>query len=260
MSVAPLIFPSRLPRWRVALAGVLLAAGFSCLWMGAGLSVLLPSVTRAVAEPSSASSGKVPDSVLSVRRADLLRSCVDSLALGLGGALVSLDDEAARTAVLASALSSVTFDLGADVYFTAWQGTRMLHSPRTPDTVGMDFAEALDLRGTAFVQATREMALHGGFMRVSLSGPAGGQASLEQVVYARAIPGSDAHIAAFMPLDPAPVAGEGFSPVWRDAALSAAGTRQSRRDMRDGLCVSGMSLIGLAGVVVIPGRRGAVQA
>jgi hypothetical protein len=92
----------------------------------------------------------------------LVQSSVDTTALSLGAVFQSLPGDATRLAVLSSALNSLTFDLGGDIYFTAWDGTRILHSPLTPDIDGSDFAEATDQHGQPFVREMAELAAKGG--------------------------------------------------------------------------------------------------
>jgi hypothetical protein len=91
--------------------------------------------------------------------------------------------------------------------------------------------------------------------RLSSSAPP--QQPVEQVLYVRRIPDSPWHIAAFMPADPVHVLGEdqAFSRLWPASGhLSAALAAEGR--FRRGLCVSGFSLAGLAGLMLIPAGRG----
>lgn len=336
-------------RPRPLAAACLFVLSFALLWTGFGVSELLPLPRVAVAESAPANHHETPD-VIPPERAALLQSSVDSVALGLGGVLTSLADAPARQAALANALSALTFELGGEAYFTAWQGTRLMHSPLTPDTTGMDFADALDERGSSFVRAMEAVAEDGGgFVRVTLprqlprriSGgfAAGGEAvsaplhmnmddakvregldslsasiveraadadkaargqrlhpepapariavmpksadapnaglapepvlqdgrlevralmdstPVEQVVYIRRIPQSAWHIAAFMPAEARPGSeGCGFSPVWSAAAADKSALKAAEKDFRSGLCVSGFSLAGLAGLLMTPGR------
>ena len=155
-------------RCRPFAAACLFVLSFVLLWMGFGVSNLLSLTKVAVAESEQADHHSAPPA-LSPERASLLQSSVDSVALGLGGILADIAGEAARLAALGNALSSLTFDLGGEAYFTAWQGTRILHSPLTPDTMGIDFADALDERGSAFVRTMESVAgKGGGFVRVNL--------------------------------------------------------------------------------------------
>ena len=333
-------------RRRPLAAACLFALSFALLWTGFGVSELLPLPKVAVAESAPANHHDAP-AVIPPERAALLQSSVDSVALGLGGVLTSLADDPARQAALANALSALTFELGGEAYFTAWQGTRLMHSPLTPDTTGMDFADALDERGSSFVRAMEAVAEGGGgFVRVTLprqlprriSGgfAAGGEAvsaplhmnmddakvregldslsasiveqaadadkaargqrlhpepvrvavtpdagapntglapepvlqdgrlevralmdstPVEQVVYVRRIPQSAWHIAVFMPAETRPGSeGCGFSPVWSAAAADKSALKAAEEDFRSGLCVSGFSLAGLAGLLMTPGR------
>lgn len=335
-------------RRRPLAAACLFALSFALLWTGFGVSELLPLPKVAVAESAPANHHEAP-AILPPERANLLQSSVDSVALSLGGIMSSLADDPARQTALANALSALTFELGGEAYFTAWQGTRLIHSPLTPDTTGMDFADALDERGSSFVRAMEAVAEDGGgFVRVTLprqmprriSGgfAAGGEAvsaplhmnmddakvragldslsasiveqaadadkaargqrlhpepvrvavtpkpadtpgaglgpepvlqdgrlevralmdstPVDQVVYIRRVPQSAWHIAAFMPAEARPGSeGHGFSPVWSAAAADKSALKAAEEDFRSGLCVSGFSLAGLAGLLMTPGRR-----
>jgi hypothetical protein len=344
-------------RWRSLLSAGLFACSLAFLWAGFGLSEILPSPRVAVAESVPENHRQTPPGVRP-RRAELLQSFVDSLALGLGGALDALADEAARRAALGRALNSLTFALDGEAYFTAWQGTRVVHSPLTPDAADLDFADALDGRGSPFVQLMEDVAgSGGGFIRASLppraprpvfggvavggdavsaaiavpsqkAGASGssdglsagiveqalaearaarglpllpeaalrcadraaryglagrtaafpedpdaaplpgcrrapGRSSLEaapveQIVYIRRIPQSPWHIAAFLPATPLPaVTAAGFSSVWSGAAVAPGADSDAEEDFRNGLRVSGFSLAGLAGLLVLPGMNGA---
>ena len=155
-------------RRRPLAAACLSVLSFVMLWMGFGVSNLLPLPRVAVAESAPMDHHNAPP-IISSERAGLLQSSVDSVALGLGSALATLSDESARKSALGSALSSLTFELGGDAYFTAWHGTRIMHSPLTPDTTDMDFSDALDERGSAFVLTMESVANNGGgFVRVTL--------------------------------------------------------------------------------------------
>lgn len=336
----PLIF---FTRRRPVAAACLACVSLVLLGMGLGLSELLPLPGVAVAE-SAPKNHRIAPAVVSPERAGLLQSSVDSVALGLGSVLATLSGEQPRQAALAVALSSLTFELGGEVYFTAWQGTRIIHSPLTPDTRDMDFSDALDERGAAFVQTMESVAAEGGGFvqatlprqlprRTSAGFAAGGTAvstplymntndaqvseglnslsasimeqaaarntvslgkplgapslsvsemplsrgenvtaiapqslaapesamdatAVEQVVYIRRIPQSAWHIAAFMPVTTSPgFTGDGFSPAWSSAANDRSLALAAERDLRNGLCVSGFSLAGLAGLLMIPGRK-----
>ena len=166
-----------------------------------------------------------------------------------------------------------------------------MHSPLTPDMEDRDFHDALDGRGMAFVRALSAMReTTGGFLQVLLrrhvfdgkrtgrhtvSGPtvrmAGSPASAadlllppspllqeeeeERIVYSRLIPGSAWRISAFMP------APEGFAAA---SGLEEAGSvwdipriidDRLPEDLRQGLTISGLSFLGLAGVLLTSGRR-----
>ena len=342
-------------RRRPLVATCLFILSFILLWMGFGVSDLMPLPRMAVAE-SARPDHHNPPPAISLARASLLQSSVDSVALGLGSALATIADDQTRQDALGSALSTLTFELGGEAYFTAWQGTRIMHSPLTPDTRGMELADTLDEHGSAFVRTMENVADNGGgFVRVILPRQlprrltggftAGGEAvsvplllniddakvsegldnlsanivekaaatdkaargrclqpdpvtvrgsgimdyqaaktvkpasdlshmpypalrdgriearflmdstPVEQVVYIRRIPQIVWHIAAFMPVEASPgFAGLGFSPAWSTAAADKSILLAAEKDLRNGLCISGLSLAGLAGLMIAPGR------
>lgn len=304
---------------RLRLPGAFLCAlvALPMIWTGLGFSPLQVLPGNAQAEAARSDGRDAALAVMPEERVKLLQASVDSVALGLGGALAPAGDEALKRRTLAGALSALTASLGADIYFTAWQGTRILHSPGNLDAAGLDFAAALDGRGAPFVLGMEKLGREqGGFLRVLLppqrrsrvpdqdraagagsekdaghlwpSGPAlcpldkgacptgheeaGDGADVEQVLYVRGIPGSNWHIAAFLPasgdgnlgskahapcLPATPDVGEAFSSVWQkeDSTLFL---RQER--FLKGLRISGFSLAGLAGLLLLPAARGAAKA
>ena len=275
-------------RLRLVAACVLGTLGFALLWVGFGVFDLLLLPRTAVAESVPANLHSAPLSLISKEKATLLQSTVDSTALGLSSVIASappsLFDERESFPAVASALSALTFGLGGEIYFTAWEDTTLLHSPLAPDARGMDFADALDGRGAAFVLSMAHAASSGGgFLQVSLprqfSGaeytreiadanltvnahgatparnlnipaPIVNAAPVDQVVYVRQIPRSAWHIAAFMPADARPR--QGFSPAWSNDADTNSDRYEA--DYRKGLCVSGFSLAGLAGLILVPSQ------
>ena len=258
-------------RLRFAAAGILGMLGITLLCAGFGVSDFLTLQREAVAESAPADLYSPPLSVISKEQAVLLQSTVDSAALSLSSVLASTppsffgDREALSS--IASILSTLTFGLGGEIYFTAWEDTRMLHSPLAPDAEGMDFADAIDGRGTAFVLTMAHVAVSGGgFLQVTLprqfSPVSRADASgnlvviqtldttpIDQVVYVRQIPRSRWHIAAFMPVEPRH--GRSFSQVWSNGADKSADRYEA--DYRKGLSISGFSLAGLAGLILVPG-------
>lgn len=278
---------------RIFAAGLSTAAVFCILCAGFG-SPGSWSGGAAVAESSPPDPAHAPVGI-DKGAALYLRSTVDAAALALGS-MFPVDGNAGeeRKRMLAASLGGLTFNLGGSVYFTAWQGTRIVYSPMSPDAEGMDFAESLDARGKAFVRRVEEAALNGGgFVGVLLpkapAGRDGGAAGaaralddglfavpglcadghggacpmpgpvsrgsvkgggaqpepVEQMVYSRPVPHSEWHIAAFMPCD--------ASEKKSDALLEAA----SRQDLlQKGLRLSGLSLAGLAGLLLISGKAG----
>jgi hypothetical protein len=276
------LLPARL---RACLAGSCLVAALLCLWLGAGFS--LPP-----AEPASAGSfpayGRVAGANPLGLKKRLLQATVDSAVVSLAGILPDLPDPALRRAVLAAALDALTFDLGAPVYFTAWEDTRLVHSPLAPDTADLDFSDALDGRGMAFVRAlSARRETEGGFLPVLLrrhvfdgkrtGGPTASgsiartagsvspasaadlllpaspllrEVEEARIVYSRLIPGSVWRISAFMPVPegfPATAGPEEAGPVWDIPGTADEGLPD---DLRLGLTISGLSFLGLAGVLL----------
>lgn len=280
---------------RRCLAIVLGVLAFVCLWTGLDPKLHFPVPSEATAGSGVTQPGFLPGPAGAfpghpLPRAVLLQAAVDSVALSLGGSLSSLEQEEARRAVVVKALDALTFDLGEDIHFTAWEGARLMHSPLSPDAADLDFAAMLDIRGKAFVQAMRECGSEGGFVRVILprrqyalgsNGTAGSgsitdreaapdwygesvrlvhtESEVSMLVYTRAIPASNWQISAFMAK---PNIGEGhvpradgtqpFSSVWSIPALQTT-QGPDQDDLRKGLLVSGLSLTGLAGLLLTPG-------
>lgn len=296
---------------RIPAACLLAAAAICTVWAGFAPQGLTPSLLPSfLAGGSAAVAGTSPsDPAVAPHGIDAdaalyLRSSVDAAALALGGALgpgkgrgreteraATEAEEARRKGMLTASLDDLTFRLGGSAYFTAWQGTRIIYSPMSPDAEGMDFADALDAGGVAFVRRMEEaVQAGGGFVGVLLPrapagregfGPAvcgtlapddfeealdgdaaaphgvracGGSGNaprpVEQVLYARPVPHSNWHIAAFMPLD-----GRGaFGGGQKDGAHLEASPSDAL--MQRGLRLSGLSLAGLAGLLLLPGAAG----
>lgn len=171
--------PGLLCRCRLFAAALFGISSLVLLGAGLGLSDLLPLPKTAVAESEAPDPLGLPLSVLPKERALRLQAAVDSTALSLGSVFYERDTAAGATdapadverkqRALARALSALTFGLEGEVYFTAWQGTRVVHSPLAPDAVNMDFAASLDQRGSAFVLRMEDAAAGGGgFLQVTL--------------------------------------------------------------------------------------------
>ncbi|MDR1360016.1 MAG: hypothetical protein LBJ82_03450 [Deltaproteobacteria bacterium] len=280
-------FPIGQARLRAWLAGFCLLLALACLCWGGGL--FPPGFASARSPHASAQSGAQEHLGL---KKQLLQATVDSAALSLAGILAGQTDPDVRRGLLMAALDALTFDLGAPVYFTAWEDTRLVHSPLTPDTENFDFGEALDGQGLNFVRILSAVSeTDGGFLQVLLprhvfdhkgsnrrtaSGPSArttGAVSPAfaatplfpaesfpreeedlRIVYSRLIPGSSWRISAFMSVsgdfaaDPAPGL-ERAGLVW-DVQERPKGPLPA--DLRLALCVSGFSLLGLAGVLLLP--------
>ena len=301
-------------RIKCALAGLSLLGAVACLWTAMEMPSPFkgPGVASAETPFSAAAQSSTTQERVELQKM-LLQTTVDSAALGMAGAFDKLPDEQARRAALAGALDALTFELGAPVYFTAWERTRLLHSPLTPDTEDMDFADALDSRGVAFVRALADCLENGGgFVQAVLprqnfdSWPApgayaaggsvaagstvtelGGIALAEpplytpsarsgvrhveetQIIYTRPIPNSSWHISAFMTVPGAyatsgpsclsATGGASDEPicVWESTILEDKDAKnRADSSLRRGLYISGLSLIGMAGALVLPRRRG----
>lgn len=281
---------SKFRYWRIPLAGIIGFCGLFLLWL-AYVDVPPPLANAFIARhPVSLSADKY-DNTPQDEEARLLRSSVDSVALSLGSLMERIVDPASRKTLLATALNTLTYELGGEVFFTAWQGTRVIHSPMSPDAAYMDFATALDMRGTPFVVEMAQTARKGGgFIQVLLPLPLPRQREaheesrkhdssrmrgivtasistssrniinkepVEQMLYIRPIPHSNWHIAAFMPAPP---------PLLADlsAHTTASGPLIGRNvfelpaqdRLRAGLGLSGLSLAGIAGLLLVSVRCG----
>ena len=179
---------------------------------------------------------------------EILKASVDSLAVSMGGVFASLPDAAARRAAIQGALDTMSFQPGAVVHYTAWEGTTMLHSPLTPDTADMDFQGAQDIDGARFMHHVAEQADGGGFVSLVLP-PARGAARPphHQQVYARSIPQSSWYIAAFMQA-PAPEEAARFQ------GAQGQGDAAPTRSLRVGFLALALSLAGLAALLVVHAR------
>lgn len=311
-------------RLRVPVAFLCAVSALFLLWSGLALPPPPAFLSQAQAGATPDSGRRAALALLPKEQIALLQATVDSVALGFGGAFAEEENEELKRRALSGALNALTYSLGGNVYFTAWHGTRIVHSPGNADATDMDFAASSDSRGAPFVRGMEELADKGGFLRVLLpaqqqqataaagtirlpiedtadfeqnpgeavfcpldhAGSCSGlavdsnpglapqqdfdaktdarpqAAEVDQVVYVRRIPQSDWHIAAFLPVpehkdqglslaqnSPAqdsPV----FSSVWSDDEDVLFAAREER--FRKGLRLSGLSLAGLAGLMLLP--------
>ena len=230
-----------LANWRFIVAGAFGLLSVGCLW--AGFDVRL-SIKTATAGQYSSETVTASPQAFALSTVDSLRVGVDSIALSMAGTFEALPQAPLRKETLNRALDRLTFEQDGDVYFTAWEGSRILHSPLTPDTDGMDFRSATDANGRPFVQQCDDMAQRGGgFVRVHIArreygGIHSSMEPVEQIAYARPIPDTGWHIIAFAPA----------------VALAHENPRKGD-DLRTGLRVSGFSFAGLACAMLIPPRR-----
>lgn len=166
--------------------GAPLAVALLLFWSLAGLCAVGPGLCAAAQGEESAS----PWDLENDEQALLLRSSVDSVALSLSGVFRTMPGKAARLAAMGTALNSLTFEQGGEVYYTAWNGTRIVHSPLTPDLENTDFAGARDEQGRSFVREMERIAGRGGgFLLVTLPRQRPGNVSKAGLPAAR--PGND---------------------------------------------------------------------
>jgi hypothetical protein len=159
---------------RLLWAGAILLAltGQALFWLAVPVPTALLSPAASAEADSAARREARLSPEASADRRRLLQSSVDSVALSLGGIFQSVTDMDERRTALTTVLNSLTFELGGEVYFTAWDGTRVLHSPLAPDIRGADFESALDQRGKPFVRQMATLAAGGGgFLQVALPRP-----------------------------------------------------------------------------------------
>lgn len=187
-------------RLRLVAAGLLGMLGCALLWAGFGVSDLLALQREAVAESAPTNPRRPPLALISKEQAAVLQSTVDSAALSLGSVLAadnraSRDSKGSLTSV-ASALSTLTFGLGGEVYFTVWEGTTIMHAPLSPDAEGMDLADAVDGRGAAFVLGMAHAAANGGgFLQTTLPRQFSGADGTDAIDAALAAASGDANSA-----------------------------------------------------------------
>ncbi len=247
-----------------AVAGMLAVFAVACFWLactarleplGSGAVSLAASGGDAVLSSVHAEQGHTVGAAVSEDgdqgaplTPEILKASVDSLAVSMGGVFASLPDAAARRAAIQGALDTMSFQPGAVVHYTAWEGTTLLHSPLTPDTADMDFQSAQDIDGAKFMHHVAEQADEGGFVSLVLP-PARGAARPphHQQVYARSIPQSSWYIAAFMQA-PAPEEAARFQ------GAQGQGDAAPTRSLRLGFLALALSLAGLAALLVVHAR------
>lgn len=160
---APCFFLGRLLPALCLLAAALLLSG------GASSGALPPDGMDAKSPGARQGAGSAALPPGDEEKARLLQSSVDSAVISLGGVFRTMPDSASRLAAVRAALNSLTFEQGGEVYFTAWNGTRIVHSPLTPDLENTDFSQARDASGRPFVQEMERLAAEGGgFISVTL--------------------------------------------------------------------------------------------
>lgn len=226
--------------WRFFFSGILACLALLSFWVSFGgfTGNLTLSPSHADAAEGTYLSGKAP-----VHSADTLKGAVDSLALGLGGAMQQLGSQEAKLAALREALDSLSLQPGQSVSYTAWKNTQVLHAPMAPDAAGIDFHTATDSYGNTFMTDVAGQAALGGFVNVLMpASPYPGSHSPEhRLVYAKSIPSTSWYIAAFAP---------------HQIELEVAAIRHELDNtMRLGFCYTGLSLAGFAAILLIIGSR-----
>ena len=124
---------SHLYRCRIAASALLAVSSLALFLIGIGLYDPLPLPKTVAAESAPSDMHGVPPAVLPESVVMRLQAAVDSAALSLGG-------------VFREAASA--------------KDGPVVYSPLAPDAVDMDFADALDQRGSAFVLCMKEVPTH----------------------------------------------------------------------------------------------------
>ena len=181
--------PPRFLRCRLLLGAFLVALTLACLWQGAAPE---PSAVQALAE------GTTPTMGTEAEAKERLKPIVDTLALSLGGILTNLPKGAGADALFAAADTLTLNQAGQEVYYSIWQGTRLIHSPMNPGEEDLELGQSRDTTGIPLMEELAKGARAGVFLPFSLLPPdEGGHTHL---AYARTIHGSAWHLTAFVPL------------------------------------------------------------
>ena len=179
----------RFLRCRLLLGTLFAVLSLACLWQGAAPE---PSMVQALA------GGPLPTMVAETEAKLRLKPIVDTLALSLGGILANLPQEAGAEALFAAADTLTLAQNGQEVYYSIWQGTRLIHSPMNPGEEDLELGQSKDTAGIPLMEELAKGAPFGVFLPFSLLPPDEGGPT--HLAYARTIHGSELHLAAFVPL------------------------------------------------------------
>ena len=225
-----------LHKWQVITACALSALATLCIVLGTVIVTPPKVLPLAHAETTHETT---PYAVPTTK--EQLQISVEGLTLALGTITQSQKSDAEKFAIIKNTVDTISTQPGQRTYYTVWSGTQILHSPFTPDVENHDFRLATDENGLTFVQLLQENAMDGGFTSITMPAlvASGETVTVDQWVYAKAIPSSSWYIAAFMPYDK--------TEIISTLAL------QGKQDMQAGFYYSGLSFAGLAGLLFASG-------
>ncbi|WP_027188644.1 hypothetical protein [Desulfovibrio cuneatus] len=181
--------PPRFLRCRLLLGAFLAVLSLACLWQGAAPE---PSAVQALA------GGTLPTMGAEAEAKQRLKPIVDTLALSLGGILANLPQATGAEALFAAADTLTLSQNGHEVYYSIWQGTRLIHSPMNPGEDNLELGQSKDTSGIPLMEELAKGAEFGIFLPFSLLPPDEGGPT--HLAYARTIHGSAWHLTAFVPL------------------------------------------------------------
>lgn len=179
----------RFLRCRLLLAAFFAVLSLACLWQGAAPE---PSAVQALA------GSPLPTTKAEAEAKERLKPIVDTLAHSLGGILANLPQETAANALFAAADSLTLSHNGQEVYYSIWQGTRLIHSPMNPGEEELELGQSTDTAGVPLMEELAKGAPFGVFLPFSMLPPDDGGPT--HLAYARTIYGSEWHLTAFVPL------------------------------------------------------------
>ena len=182
-------YKPRFLRCRLLLGALFAVLSLACLWQAAAPE---PSAVQALAGAT------LPTMGAQAEAQQRLKPIVDTLALSLGGILANLPQEAGAEALFAAADTLTLGHNGQEVYYSIWQGTRLIHSPMNPGEEDLELGQSKDTAGIPLMEELAKGAELGVFLPFSLLPPDEGGPT--HLAYARTIHGSAWHLTAFVPL------------------------------------------------------------